>query len=167
MNGDDAGGWRMWDYAEEGEKPTLRLTDALDRNDLDEVRRLIGLHPELLNGRVQASGDEFVPIEYAAYGGQFEIVRYLLAAGARPDEVLTTRRRTALSSAAWQAWQSGDLYDAWRTPYFRVIRLLIDAGADPHCDIDGHSPDGGFRLIHQISLLDALAEFERRHGHGG
>jgi len=44
--------------------------------------------------------------------------------------------------------------------------LLVDAGADPHAARNGSSPDSGFRQVHGVGLLAALAEFERRHGLG-
>ena len=85
--------------------------------------------------------------------------------GAKADAV-TASGWSALSSAASQTWLSGELYESSRAGYFRVMRLLVDAGADPHAARNGSSPDSGFRQVHGIGLLDALAEFERRHGPG-
>ena len=163
---DNYHGVQPWDFCEEGEKPMYRLMDALDRNDLKELVRLVGLHPELLDGFAYDGGNGVTnPIAYAAYGGQEEIVRWLLAAGAKPD-IVEGSGRTALEEVTLQAQRSGNLYESSRAGYFRVMRLLVDAGADPHVAQDGFGPDASFRMIHGVGLLDALAELERRHGPG-
>jgi len=67
-------------------------------------------------------------------------------------------------SDTWECHGEANITD--RAGYFLVMCLLVDAGADPHAARNGSSPDSGFRQVHGVGLLAALAEFERRHGLG-
>ncbi len=174
MGGDLEPAGNIWDYVPEAEKPLYRLIDALDRADLAAVQVVIGDYPDLL-GRTVYNGDaELIPLEYAAYDGHDEIVRWLLARGADPN-LMSDAGRTALWSAAWQVRQMWALrghlrrataeWDEWARR-FRVIRLLLDAGADLHAPCDTFTPDGVMRAFSQVGLLEALDEYDRLRAAG-
>ena len=150
--------------------PYQRLRSALtDENSPGVARELIEAHPGTLDGfstKGEGHPVQCVPIEGAACNGDVEMVRWLLGRGAAADARRDDRDGTALYGAAEQAAKAWTLDDPGVAKFFRVIRLLIDAGADPHLRCSNGTPDELYRMYRDVGLLDALAEFERRHGPG-
>jgi hypothetical protein len=87
---------------------------AAGMGNMDEVERLVGQHPGLLNSREEHG---FTPLMLASTHGHLDVVRWLLDHGAaineRPDD-----GRTALYLACSKS----------QSP---VVRLLLERGADP------------------------------------
>ena len=150
--------------------PYQRLDFALmDKDKSDIAREIIEAHPGTLDGfstKGEGHPVQCVPIDFAAYGGDVEMVRWLLRRGAAADARRDDRDGTALRGAVEQAAKAWTLDDPDVAVFFRIIRLLIDAGADPHLRCSNGTPDELYRLYRDVGLLDALAEFERRHGPG-
>jgi hypothetical protein len=87
---------------------------AAEAGDLDEVQRLVGQDPGLLNAR---DGKNMTPLMRASWGGHVEVARWLVAQGADIDE-RGFDGMTALLFACYGR----------RTD---VARLLVEKAADP------------------------------------
>jgi ankyrin repeat protein len=58
------------------------LFDAIDRDDVEQVRQILREHPELVNA---TEGQSASPLHYAAGKSKLEMVKALLEAGERPN----------------------------------------------------------------------------------
>lgn len=106
----------------------LDVFEAGSFGDLDRLTALLDADPALVGAH---SGDGFTALHFAAFFGQGEAVRLLLARGAEVDDRATGwMTGTALHSAA-----SADHLDA--------ARALLEQGADPNA-----SQSGGFTPLH-------------------
>jgi uncharacterized protein len=86
---------------------------ALD-GDVDEMERLVGQDPGLLDARDRMG---WTPLLYVSEDGNMGVVRWLLDKGAAINE-----REDTGSTALWQACSRG---------LAPVVRLLLERGADP------------------------------------
>lgn len=94
-------------------KEQAYFIDACRRGDLEEVKQLCELFPDLVNS---ADSKGFTPLIIAAYGDHEAVVKHLLDAGANPD-AHDTAGNTALMGASFKG-------------YADVVKALITAGAD-------------------------------------
>jgi len=93
---------------------------AIENDDFDTIRRLVRRGLEI-NRHLNARD---LPIVVAARKGSAEMVRELVRAGARVDEV-GVDSRTALEHAIW-------LHQIPRARHLSVLEALLEAGADPN-----------------------------------
>ena len=95
---------------------SLDAFEAATFGDLDRLAVLLADDPDLMQRR---SGDGFTALHLAAFFGQDEAVRLLLARGADPD-------------ARGTGWMIGTpLNAAASARHATVVALLLEAGADP------------------------------------
>jgi ankyrin repeat protein len=127
----------------------LDVFESAAFGDLDRLSELLATEPELVNA---TSGDGFAPLHLAAFFGQTDAVRLLLARGAEPDvRGQGWMTGTALSAAAagghtaivllllevgvdpnvQQAQGFTPLHAAAQNADLEAVRALLDAGADP------------------------------------
>jgi uncharacterized protein len=155
--------WLAADRDEEGVSPLLRARYRMDRGmveairphverlnvfeaaafgDLDRLSQLLGEDPDLLDAM---SGDGFTSLHLAAFFGQEDAVRLLLARGAAFNIVGTGwMQGTALHSAAAAAQPA-------------IVRMLLDAGADPNVrQRHGYTPLQSAAANADLSSVEAL-----------
>ena len=127
----------------------LDVFESAAFGDLDRLSELLATEPDLVNA---TSGDGFTPLHLAAFFGQTDSVRLLLARGAEPDvRGQGWMTGTALSAAAagghtaivllllevgvdpnvQQAQGFTPLHAAAQNADLEAVRALLDAGADP------------------------------------
>ena len=127
----------------------LDVFESAAFGDLDRLSELLATDPDLVNA---TSGDGFTPLHLAAFFGQTDAVRLLLARGAEPDvRGQGWMTGTALSAAAagghtaivllllevgvdpnvQQAQGFTPLHAAAQNADLEAVRALLDAGADP------------------------------------
>jgi ankyrin repeat protein len=95
----------------------LNVFEAAAFGDLDRLSELLGEDPDLLDA---ISGDGFTPLHLAAFFGQTDAVRLLIARGATPDP-------------AGRGWMIGTpLHAAAAGSHASIVHLLLEAGADPN-----------------------------------
>ena len=152
--------------------PLARLDAACEADDRPFIKELLTERPDALDGFTRPdSGGVVVPIRHAVSNGSLETVAWLLGRGAKPDARDPDAGgcdETALCAAAWLArrdWRPGD---PGAVDLYRMIRLLLDAGADPHAPCQGGrtTPDRTMRDAYGVGLLESLAEFERLRAAG-
>jgi ankyrin repeat protein len=95
----------------------LNVFEAATFGDLDRLTELLAEDPELVDAM---SGDGFTPLHLAAFFGQTDAVRLLLARGATVDRNGTGR----MTGTPLHAGASGS--------HAGVVRTLLEAGADPN-----------------------------------
>jgi ankyrin repeat protein len=106
----------------------LDVFEAAAFGDLDRLSALLGAEPDLVAER---SGDGFTPLHLAAFFGQADGVRLLLARGASCD-------------AAGTGWMTGTpLHAAASGSHAGIVRMLLTAGADPNA-----RQTGGWTSLH-------------------
>jgi|1186.fasta_scaffold01887_5 ankyrin repeat protein len=126
----------------------LNVFEAATFGDLDRLTELLADDPELVDAM---SGDGFTPLHLAAFFGQADAVRLLLARGASADRNGT-------------GWMTGTpLHAAASGSHASVVRILVDAGADPnsrqrHGYTPLHSAAANGDLESVEALLDAGAD---------
>ena len=126
----------------------LNVFEAATFGDLDRLTELLADDPELVDAM---SGDGFTPLHLAAFFGQADAVRLLLARGATADRNGT-------------GWMTGTpLHAAASGSHASVVRLLLEAGADPnnrqrHGYTPLHSAAANGDLESVELLLDAGAD---------
>jgi uncharacterized protein len=98
-----------------GHVDRLNVFEAAAFGDLDRLTELLAEDPELVDA---ISGDGFTPLHLAAFFGQADAVRLLLARGATVDRNGT-------------GWMTGTaLHAAAAGSHASVARMLVEAGAD-------------------------------------
>ncbi len=104
----------------------LNVFEAAAFGDLDRLSELLGEDPNLIDAM---SGDGFTPLHLAAFFGQTDAVRLLLARGAASD-------------VAGTGWMTGTpLHAAAAGSHASIVHLLLEAGADPNTrQRHGHTP---------------------------
>src|SRR5262245_54049146 len=126
----------------------MNVFEAATFGDLDRLTQLLADDPDLVDAM---SGDGFTPLHLAAFFGQADAVRLLLARGATADRNGT-------------GWMTGTpLHAAASGSHASVVRLLLDAGADPnnrqrHGYTPLHSAAANGDLESVELLLDAGAD---------
>jgi len=94
----------------------LDVFEAAAFGDLDRLSEVCATDPELVDA---VSGDGFTPLHLAAFFGQTDAVRLLLARGAAPDE-------------RGQGWMTGTpLSAAAAGGHTAIVLMLLETGADP------------------------------------
>ena len=95
----------------------LDVFEAAAFGDLDRLSELFAAETDLVSA---ASGDGFTPLHLAAFFGQTDAVRLLLARGAEPD-------------VRGQGWMTGTpLSAAAAGGHTAIVLLLLEAGVDPN-----------------------------------
>ena len=131
-----------------GHVDRLNVFEAATFGDLDRLTELLAEDPELVDAM---SGDGFTPLHLAAFFGQADAVRLLLARGAIVDRNGT-------------GWMTGTpLHAAASGSHASVVRMLLAAGADPnnrqrHGYTPLHSAAANGDLESVEVLLDAGAD---------
>ena len=175
MSGSSAGHPSQWEWVPPELAyilPLARLAAACEADDRPFIKELLTERPDALDGFTRPdAGGWVVPVRDAVYNGSLETVAWLLGRGAKPDSRDPDgggNDETALRAAAWDARSERWPGDPGAADLYRIIRLLIDAGADPHapCHSGRTTPDQTMRDAYGVSLLEALAEFERQQAPG-
>jgi len=118
----------------------LDVFEAAAFGDLDRLSEILSEAPELVDAR---SGDGFTPLHLAAFFGQTDAVRLLLARGADVDPVGT-------------GWMTGTpLHAAAAGSHAAIVRMLLEAGADPTT-----RQRHGFTPLHAAAANGDLASVE-------
>jgi len=100
-----------------GHVEEMDVFEAAAFGDLDRLSELFAAGPELVDA---TSGDGFTPLHLAAFFGQTDAVRLLLARGAAPDE-------------RGQGWMTGTpLSAAAAGGHTAIVLMLLETGADPN-----------------------------------
>ncbi len=95
----------------------LDVFESAAFGDLDRLSELLATEPDLVNA---TSGDGFTPLHLAAFFGQTDAVRLLLARGAEPD-------------VRGQGWMTGTaLSAATAGGHTAIVLLLLEVGVDPN-----------------------------------
>src|SRR3954452_25156049 len=134
----------------------LNVFEAATFGDLDRLTELLAEDPALVDAM---SGDGFTPLHLAAFFGQTDAVRLLLARGATADRNGT-------------GWMTGTpLHAAASGSHAGVVRVLLEAGADPnnrqrHGYTPLHSAAANGDLASVELLLDAGADSAGANGAG-
>jgi uncharacterized protein len=155
--------WLAAERDDEGVSPLLRaryrmdraLVDAVRRHveqlnvfeaaafgDLDRLSELVGTDPELLDA---VSGDGFTPLHLAAFFGQADAARLLLARGAACD-------------VAGTGWMTGTaLHAAAAGSHASIVRMVLEAGADPNArQRHGYTPLHSAAANADLESVEAL-----------
>ena len=155
--------WLAAERDDEGVSPLLRARYRMDRGlieavrqhverlnvfegaafgDLDRLSELLGEDPELLDA---TSGDGFTPLHLAAFFGQTDAMRLLLARG-------------AVSDVAGTGWMTGTpLHAAAAGSHASIVHLLLEAGADPNTrQRHGYTPLHAAAANADVESVEAL-----------
>jgi ankyrin repeat protein len=155
--------WLAAERDDEGVSPLLRaryrmdrgLVDAVQRHveqlnvfeaaafgDLDRLSEVLGEDPSLLDA---VSGDGFTPLHLAAFFGQTDAVRLLLARGAAVDPAGT-------------GWMTGTpLHAAAAGSHASIVHVLLEAGADPNTrQRHGYTPLHSAAANADVESVEAL-----------
>lgn len=155
--------WLAAERDDEGVSPLLRaryrmdraLVDAVRRHveqlnvfeaaafgDLDRLSELVGTDPELVDA---VSGDGFTPLHLAAFFGQADAARLLLARGAACD-------------VAGTGWMTGTaLHAAAAGSHASIVRMVLEAGADPNArQRHGYTPLHSAAANADLESVEAL-----------
>ncbi|MFL5791892.1 MAG: ankyrin repeat domain-containing protein, partial [Actinomycetota bacterium] len=118
----------------------LNVFEAAAFGDLDRLTELLAEDAELVDAM---SGDGFSPLHLAAFFGQTDAVRLLLARGATVDRNGT-------------GWMTGTpLHAGASGSHAGVVRVLLEAGADPN-----NRQRHGYTPLHSAAANGDLASVE-------
>ena len=132
--------------AVEARVASLDAFEAATFGDLDRLAVLLAADPDLTGRR---SGDGFTVLHLAAFFGQDDAVRLLLARGADPD-------------APGTGWMTGTpLNAAASARHATVVALLLEAGADPDA-----VQRGGWTPLHSAAHNGDVRTVELLLSHG-
>src|SRR6188472_4786562 len=122
----------------------LNVFEAATFGDLDRLTELLADDPELVDAM---SGDGFTPLHLAAFFGQADAVRLLLARGAIVDRNGT-------------GWMTGTpLHAAASGSHASVVRMLLEAGGDPNNrQRHGYTPLHSAAANGDLDSVDLLLE---------
>ena len=124
----------------------LDVFEAATFGDLDRLSELLAEDPELVEAR---SPDGFTPLHLAAFFGQADAARLLLARGAACDP-------------AGSGWMTGTpLHAAAAGSHAAIVTMLLGAGADPNV-----RQRHGFTPLHSAAANGDLASVEALLGAG-
>ena len=118
----------------------LNVFEAAAFGDVDRLTDLVADDPELVDAM---SGDGFTPLHLAAFFGQADAVRLLLARAATVDRNGT-------------GWMTGTaLHAAASGSHASVVGMLVEAGADPN-----NRQRHGYTPLHSAAANGDLASVE-------
>jgi ankyrin len=124
----------------------MSIVEAIDSGDVNEVVRMLGEHPMLLEASTGLSGG--APLIYAAARGKLEILKVLIGKGANIHATTTNADKTALHFAA-------------RGGHEEVAAYLLENGAQVEQQDRGHytplmyaSEEGHVRVV--LLLLEHM-----------
>jgi ankyrin repeat protein len=118
----------------------LNVFEAAAFGDLDRLTELLASNPELV---AAWSGDGFTPLHLAAFFGQADAARLLLARGAPSDE-------------PGRGWMTGTpLHAAAAGSHAAIVSMLLAAGADPNA-----RQRSGFTPLHSAAANGDLTSVE-------
>ena len=124
----------------------LDVFEAATFGDLDRLAVLLAADPGLMDRR---SGDGFTALHLAAFFGQGDAVRLLLARGSDPD-------------ARGTGWMTGaPLNAAASARHVTTVELLLEAGADPDA-----VQRGGWTPLHSAAHNGDVRTVELLLAHG-
>ena len=92
----------------------------------------------------QVSADDTSPLLMATLNGQFDLAMLLVARGADPNLAASTDGATPLFAALQTQWAPKSMYpqprahDDQKAEYLDVMRVLLEAGADPDMRLNTH-----------------------------
>ena len=92
----------------------------------------------------QVSADNTSPLLMATLNGQFDLAMLLVARGADPNLATSTEGATPLFAALQTQWAPKSIYpqprahDDQKAEYLDVMRVLLEAGADPDMRLNTH-----------------------------
>ena len=120
----------------------LNVFEAAAFGDLDRLSQLLGEDADLVDAM---SGDGFTPLHLAAFFGQTDAVRLLLARGAACDPVGT-------------GWMTGTpLHSAAAASHASIVHVLLEAGADPNArQRHGYTPLHSAAANADLESVEAL-----------
>jgi ankyrin repeat protein len=122
----------------------MNVFEAAAFGDLDRLTELLAEDPQLVDAM---SGDGFTPLHLAAFFGQTDAVRLLLARGATVDRNGT-------------GWMTGTpLHAAASGSHASVVRMLLEAGGDPNNrQRHGYTPLHSAAANGDLESVDLLLE---------
>jgi ankyrin repeat protein len=126
--------------------PELDVFEAAAFGDLDRLSELLAQDPELVEAW---SGDGFTPLHLAAFFGQTDAARLLLARGAPVDP-------------SGQGWMTGTpLHAAAAGSHATIVGMLLEVGADPN-----RRQRHGYTPLHSAAANGDLGSVEALLGAG-
>lgn len=137
--------------------PSLDIFEAAAVGQVNRITALLQQEPGLVHA---ANRDGFTPLHLAAFFGQADAARALLAGGAEIKKVMQSKVPYVPSNTALHAAVAGG-------PHRDVIELLLSAGADVNMlDSNGHTPLHSAAFHNETELVSYLlahgAEINRR-----
>lgn len=129
------------------------LAKAVDKEDLDEIEKLLDENPKLLDITNDVSGSNVLSLALTLE--KFKSFKKLLDLGSNPNFVNTISKRSVLIDAC-RFYDKPEAY----TLDLRYIKLLLDKGADPNYAVENDFTDqeGNYHMatspLHEASQID-------------